>query len=171
MTPSGLRSPVGADFCLTFDADRRSLALTCDLDQEDTIPIPIPERLWYKDGVLVYRARLFAEPPVISEEFYQTGNNSLLQLGVVYPPPLTLLSDGTIILDWTAMNLTMPSQLPDGVTEETFRMEVFRTLLGTWECELENSLGESEAETTLTDCGTYVDIITNYSSEKRRNGL
>ena len=95
---------------------------------------------------------------MISEEFYQTGNNSLLQEGVVYPPPLILLDDGTIILNWTAPHLTLPSQLPDGVTEENFHMEVFRTLLGTWECELENSLGESEAETTLTDCGMYIAI-------------
>ena len=106
----------------------------------------------------MYRVGLYGEPSVISEEFFQTGNNSLLQLGVIYPPPLTLLGDGTIILDWTSANLTLPSQLPDGVTEENFRMEVFRTLLGTWECELENSLGESEAESTLTDCGTYVAI-------------
>ena len=81
----------------------------------------------------------------------------MLQPGIISPPPLTPLDDGSLFLDWTTSNLTvLPDQLPEGVTRETFRMEVFRTLLGTWECELENSLGESEAETTLTDCGTYV---------------
>lgn len=78
----------------------------------------------------------------------------MLQPGIISPPPLIALNDGSLFLDWTAINLTvLPDQLPEGVTQETFRMEVFRTLLGTWECELENSLGESEAETTLTDCG------------------
>ena len=154
-TPSGLRSPVGADFCLTFDSNRRVLELTCDIEVENTIPFPLPERLWYKDGVLVYEAKI-GEIPVIREEFYQTGNNSLLMPGVISPLPLMATSDGTLFLDWRAVNLTLPDQLPTGVTEETFRMELFKTLLGTWECELENSLGESEAETTLTDCGMCV---------------
>lgn len=153
-TLSGLRSAVGADFCLTFDTDRRILELTCDINA-DTITYPLTERLWYKDGVLVYRTYT-GDTPVIREEFYQTENNSLLFPGVISPLPLIATSDGTLFLDWRAINLTRPDQLPDGVTEETFRMEVFKTLLGTWECELENSLGESEAETTLTDCGMCV---------------
>ena len=132
------------------------LLLTCGIEQEDTIAYPQPERLWYKDGVLVYRVEI-GDAPEISDEFFQTGNNSLLRLGVISPPPLNIASsDGSLALDWTAVNLTLPDQLPDGVTAETFRMELFRTLLGEWECELENSLGESEAETTLSDCGTYV---------------
>jgi hypothetical protein len=93
---------------------------------------------------------------MISDEFYQTGNNSLLLPGIITPTPLIALDDGSLFLDWTATNLTLPDQLPDEVSVETFRMELFRTLLGTWECELENSLGESEAETTLTDCGMCV---------------
>ena len=125
---------------------------------EDAFTYPLQERYWYKDGIRVYEAELgIGVQPEIQEEFYQTGNNSLLRMGVISPLPLTALDDGSLILDWTATNLTLPDQLPDGVTEENFRMEVFRTLLGTWECELENSLGESEAETTLTDCGMLLE--------------
>lgn len=125
---------------------------------EDAFTYPLPERYWYKDGIRVYEAELgIGVQPEIQEEFYQTGNNSLLRMGVISPVPLTALDDGSLILDWTATNLILPDQLPDGVTEENFRMEVFRTLLGTWECELENSLGESEAETTLTDCGMLLE--------------
>ena len=159
-TPFGLRSPVGADFCLSFDADLKTLELRCDTTSEGAFTYPPPDRLWYKDGVLVYRAGqnigLF---PEIRDEFYQTGNNTLLQPGIITPTPLIALNDGSLFLDWTAVNLTaLPDQLPEGVTQETFRMDVFRTLLGTWECELENSLGESEAETALTDCGMCVYI-------------
>ena len=116
---------------------------------------PFPYYLWYKDGVLVYRQTLYIGFPEIRDEFYQTGNNSLLQPGFIIPPPLMALSDGSLVLDWTVMNLTLPGQAPEEATSE-LRTEVFRTLLGTWECEVENSLGESEAETTLTDCGAYV---------------
>ena len=154
-TPFGLRSPVGADFCLSFDAALKTLELRCDTTSEGAFAYPPPDRLWYKDGVLVYRAGQY-EFPEITDEFYQTGNNSLLRLGFITPTPLQPLSDGSLLLSWRAMNLTLPDQLPEGVTSENFRMVLFRTLLGTWECELENSLGESEAETTLTDCGTYV---------------
>ena len=107
----------------------------------------------------MYRAAI-GETPEIRDEFYQTGNNSLLLPEVISPIPLMVTPDGALLLDWTATNLTLPDQLPDGVTEESFRRDLFRALLGTWECELENSLGESEAETTLTDCGTYITYVT-----------
>ena len=166
-TPIGLRSPVGADFCLSFDDDLKTLELRCDTTSEGVFTYPPPDRLWYKDGILIYCAgQNVGLLPEIRDEFYQIGNNTLLQPGIITPPPLVALNDGSLLLDWTAINLTaLPDQLPEGVTQETFRMDVFRTLLGTWECELENSLGESEAETTLTDCGMCVHtIISNFAA-------
>ena len=151
-TPFGLRSDVGADFCLSFDTNLKGLELRCDMP---TSTYPNPIRVWYKDEVVVYRASV-GETPSIRDEFYEKGNNSLLQPGLIEPLPLIALTDGTLFLDWTATNVTLPQLLPDGVTLQSFRRDLFRTLLGSWECELESSLGKSEAETTLTNCGTYL---------------
>lgn len=154
VTPSGLLSPVGADFCLTADSSSPILELRCDLMLEDTFTVPTPERTWYKDGVLVYRT-VDGAVPTISDDFYQTGNNSLLLLGVINPPPLTVLADGSLLLDWRAENISFPTALPEGVTADSFRSDVFKTLLGSWMCQLNNSLGGGVAETVLTDCGKY----------------
>ena len=109
--------------------------------------------MWYKDGVQLYRADI-GDTAVISEDFYQSGNNSILRVGVVGPTPLLALSDGSLIIDWTAQNLTATGGLPpEGELRESFRRRVFMALLGNWECRLENSLGSSYAESVLINCG------------------
>ena len=153
MVPGGLSSFVGADFCVSFDYFQATfLELRCDLTVEDTFTYPLPERAWYKDGVLLYKA-VVGESTDISNEFYEAGDNSILRPGVVGLSPLTSFSDGSLILNWGRSNLT--GVLPVGVTMNGYLRDIFRTLLGSWECRLNNSLGEGRAETVLIDCGEF----------------
>lgn len=153
MVPGGLSSFVGADFCLSFDSLQPTfLELRCDLVVEDTFTYPAPVRAWYKDGILLYKA-VEGEFPAISDEFYETGNNSLLRHGGFGQSPLTAFSDGSLILNWHSSNLT--GVLPVGVTRDVYLRNIFRTLLGSWECQLNNSLGEDRAQTVLIDCGEF----------------
>ena len=145
-----LTSDVGADFCLAMDSRPTILELSCDLTVEDAFTYPNPDRTWYKDGVLVYRSA-HGDTPEINSAFYEYGNNSILQPGVIDPIPLFALSDGSLNLDWTAFNLTSP--WPSVDLQENFSKRVFMSLLGSWECRLNNSLGSSSAETVLNDCG------------------
>lgn len=160
MIPGGLSSSVGADFCLSIDSESRFLELLCDLMVEDASTYPPPTRTWYKDGVLLYSA-VDGESTAIENEFYLAGNNFLLRPGVVEPSPLTAFPDGSLILNWGAVNFTgVP---PNGATIESYRRNVFRTLLGGWECKLNNSLGGGEAETILNDCGESLVFCINSS--------
>ena len=149
----GLSSLIGADFCLSFDSLQTTyLELLCD-NVEEAFTYPRPERAWYKDGVLLYKAG-FGESTTINNEFYEAGNNSLLRPGGVEPSPLTSFQDGTLVLTWGRSNFT--GVLPVGVTIDGYLRNIFSTLLGSWECRLNNSLGEGRAETVLIDCGEFL---------------
>ena len=151
----GLVSPVGADFCISLDAAEPILTLRCDILVEDTFVFPTPTRAWYKDGYLVYRV-VDGDVPSIDEDFYLRGNNSILTPGLSVPEPLVALPDGSLILSWAVLNASAPQILPGGADLDSLHAEVFRRLLGSWECEVSNSLGGGNAETVLTDCGEHL---------------
>ena len=145
---------IGADFCISFNNPPSALQITCN-DANVQGPLPNPTLSWYKDDVLVFTIEGFS--PVPNEEFYNVGNNGLLQFGVLEPPPLVVIptseSGSQLLLNFLVSNVSMPSELPSGVDASDIGRELFSVLLGKWECRSNNTFGTDSAVTELTDCG------------------
>ena len=116
------------------------------------IPQPQAMRTWFKDGGLIY-TELTDSAVDLSDYFTQFP---ILMTGILDPAAFTATSDGTIFLDYTVDNITLPELLPQGTTFEQAREEVFDLLLGNWMCTVNNTLGSTTPVTyIIRECGEY----------------
>lgn len=140
-------------------SDNLVIELACDIADENlaehqSIPIPAPSRKWYKDGVLLYSVDIVGRNVYDGRnpDFY-SGENALLDYGVVIPPPLFTLQEGQLIMLFDQNSqLAAPQVSADGNRNATVSVDVFNALLGRWRCEVGNSLGMQSAETVITEC-------------------
>ena len=128
--------------------------LECDY-VEEPYPLPSPQRSWYKDDELVYSA-LVGNSPNASEFF---AANPLLAMGVLNPPPIHILSDGSILLSNQVENITLPSLLPPGTTLEQVKEQLYALLLGNWMCKLNNTLGNASHTYMIRECSKLLLLI------------
>ena len=148
---------VGADFCVERNSSENLvIEITCDifgenLAEHQSIPFPVPSRKWYKDGVLLYSVDLIGRSVYDGRNpnFY-TGDNALLDYGVVIPPPLFTPQDGQLVMLFDSASQLAAPQV--GGNNATVGVDVFNALTGRWRCEVENSLGMQSAETVITQC-------------------
>ena len=151
---------IGADFCIERNSsDNIVMEITCDIFGEDmanhlSIPIPLPSRKWYKNDVLFYSVDQVGRNVYSGRnpDFF-TGDNALLNYGMVIPPPLFTPREGQLIMLFDPNSqLAAPQFSTDGNRNETVPVDVFNALLGRWRCEVDNSLGMQAAETVITEC-------------------
>ena len=112
---------------------------------------PKPDRMWKKDGVTYYSARL-GDVPMPTGEFMMTY--PLLASEVKTPDALVGSVGGSLAFtsDFILTNLTMVMLTP-GTTPTTARRLIFESLLGTWTCSVNNSLGTETCSSTVRECG------------------
>ena len=151
---------VGADFCIERNSSSNLvMEITCDIFGEDmenhqSIPIPLPSRRWYKNDVLFYSVDQVGKNVYSGRnpDFF-TGDNALLDYGMVIPPPLFTPREGQLIMLFDPNSqLTAPQVSTDGNQNTTVPVDVFNALIGRWRCEVDNSLGMQAAETVITEC-------------------
>ena len=149
---------IGTNFCLTFDT-RAYTTLKCDIIQRNlhaNIPgaFPQPERTWEKDEVTYYSATPWAYP-VITPEFLTT--NPLLQ-GLM-SNALTARTSGSLVFNsqFTLGNNSLV-MFPPGTTSASAKRMIFESLLGTWTCGVNNSLGNESCSSTIRKCGRYLHV-------------
>ena len=120
-------------------SDRELFTLGCDIYDGPPTALPLPRRLWYKDGELVYSASLLGDSVDLTSFIIA---HPILALGVLYPTVLIASEDGTIFYHAYVDNITHPTLLPPGITTiEQAEQQVLELLLGNWTCVVENSLG------------------------------
>ena len=151
---------VGADFCISFSNPPSTLQIICN-DINELGAVPVPTLTWYKDDILAITTDQFGQSS-LNEDFLSQGNNSLLQFGVIDPPPLVALTTlpfggGELFLNFVTVNISIsnPALIPSGVDESNIGRELFDVLLGNWECRVNNTFGEDSALTELSDCGKF----------------
>ena len=151
---------VGADFCIERNSSSNLvMEITCDIFGEDmenhlSIPIPLPSRRWYKNDILFYSVDQVGKNVYSGRnpDFF-TGDNSLLDYGMVIPPPLFTPREGQLIMLFDPNSqLTAPQVSTGGNQNTTVPVDVFNALIGRWRCEVDNSLGMQAAETVITEC-------------------
>ena len=125
--------------------------LTCDVADLPQ-PIPLPTRVWLKDGQIVssMQYHAFAE---IDELFLM--ENPILTIGVFDIPAFQVLPDGTTILFAGFGNITSTELgmiAPDTTLDEARKM-LLNIFLGNWTCLVNNSLGSSSVEYILSGNG------------------
>lgn len=148
---------VGADFCVERNSSQSLvIEITCDIFGEDlaqrqSIAFPVPSRKWYKDDVLLYSVDVIGRSVYDGRNpnFY-TGDNALLDYGVVIPPPLFTPKNGQLVMLFDSASQLAAPQV--GGNNATVSADVFNALTGRWRCEVENSLGIQSAETVITQC-------------------
>ena len=153
---------IGTNFCLEFGSTspaRTRGTLDCDIIQRNlsaNIPgaFPQPERTWEKDGVTYYSATPWADP-VITPEFMTT--NPLLQ-GLM-SNALTAQTSGSLVFKshFTLWNNSLV-MFPPGTTSASAKRMIFESLLGTWTCSVNNSLGNESCSSTIRECGRYLHV-------------
>jgi hypothetical protein len=142
-----------ATTCLPRHGDKVAIALDCDYIK---LPyaLPIPQISWYKDGELVYSTEVSSVPD--ASAFFAA--NPLLEMGVLSPPPIHTLADGSILLSNQVENITSPSLLPPGTTVEQVKEQLHSFLLGNWTCKLNNTLGDASHTHMIRDCSKLLQI-------------
>lgn len=91
--------------------DKVATVLECDFIEEP-YPQPKLQRLWYKDGKLVYSAPI----DIVRDPSEIFAANPLLTVGMLDQQPIHILYDGTILLSNQIESITSPSLLPTGIT-------------------------------------------------------
>jgi hypothetical protein len=132
-----------------------AIALDCDYVKLPYVR-PIPQRSWYKDGELVYSTEVYSSEVPDASAFFAA--NPLLEIGVLSPPPIHTLADGSILLSNQVENITSPSLLPPGTTVEQVREQLRSFLLGNWTCKLNNTLGDASHTHMIRDCSKLLQI-------------
>ena len=155
---------IGTNFCLEFGSTspaRTRATLDCDIIQRNlptNIPgaFPQPERTWEKDGVTYYSATL-ENTPVITPEFMT--KNSLMMQGLTTPDVLEASVDGSLVFNsqFTLKNTSLV-MFPPGTTSASAKRMIFESLLGTWTCSVNNSLGNESCSSTIRKCGRYLHV-------------
>lgn len=147
---------IGTNFCLKFG--RGWTYIHCNIVQKN-LPantpgtFPQPERTWKKDEVTYYSATV-GDNPVINPEFMMT--NPFLMEGLVRYRALEATRRGSLIL-YTRFTLVNNSlvMFPSGTTRASAERMIFESLLGTWTCSANNSLGNESCSSTVRECGTW----------------
>ena len=158
---------IGTNFCLEFG--RGWTHIHCNIVQRN-LPantpgaFPQPERTWKKDGVTYYSATVGDNNFVINPEFVMT--NPLLMEGLVRSRALTVTrwrGAGSLVL-YTRLTLANNSLLmfPPGTTRASAERMIFESLLGTWTCSVNNSLGNESCSSTVRECGMWA-LVAVYS--------
>ena len=155
---------IGTNICLEFGSNspaRTRTTLDCDIIQRNlsaNIPgaFPQPERTWKKDGVTYYSAML-GNTPVITPEFMT--KNSLMMQGLTTPDVLEASVDGSLVFNsqFTLKNTSLV-MFPPGTTSASAKRMIFESLLGTWTCGVNNSLGNESCSSTIRKCGRYLHV-------------
>ena len=147
---------IGTNFCLKFGT---WAYIHCNIIQRN-LPankpgaFPQPERTWKKDGVTYYSATV-GDNPVINPEFMMT--NPLLMEGLVSYKALQATRMGSLILNsWFTLANNSLVMFPPGTTRGSAERMIFESLLGTWTCSVNNSLGNESCSSTVRECGMWV---------------
>ena len=169
-TPAGVVYMIGADFCIPLD-DRRQYTLTCDINSNERTPtrsraFPTPDRAWFSEGELLYRAGANDAPPDTRDflEFFMdplAPNRILLAPDSVFPSVLQTRDGGGLQFNLQTENLTLPELMyPMGVTADNFQTAAFQAIVGEWTCEANNTFGMDTATSVIRLCGIYLYILT-----------
>ena len=149
---------IGADACLNNPPERppdptRSLAITCDLLNEEPLPdpgigaaFPNPNRIWEHNGVVVYDEIIVGNDP-FTQEFRDEFPD------LVIDPLFSLNPDGGIIFQLALYNTTRPSSV-----------RAYDSAFGEWTCTLNNTFGSPTATSLLRVCGKSSTEIEDVSS-------
>ena len=143
---------IGANFCLDPPPKQELIFLQCSILESAQV-VPAATRTWVKDGVVIYSGE-GNEP--FNDTFLMSGNNSLFIPGIITPPPLNIMllsATGGIAINTEFFNVSVPSMLPPGVTEENFAEATFQAILGDYMCSVNNVYGGDSAMTTIRVCG------------------
>ena len=150
---------------MTFDT-RAYTTLKCDIIRRNlpaNIPgaFPQPERTWEKDEVTYYSATPWAYP-VITPEFMT--KNSLMMQGLTTPDVLEASVDGSLVFNsqFTLKNTSLV-MFPPGTTSASAKRMIFESLLGTWTCSVNNSLGNDSCSSTIRECGRYLHVCVSFT--------
>lgn len=145
---------IGADFCIRRNTNV-TFTILCEILEEDLVsgrarPIPTPNRIWEKDGVIVYNVTDGQNPIVaINSDFY-IMTNPLLRPGILDPQNFLPAISGKITF------LTrVSSSTKAGVNESIARDQLFDSLLGEWSCSATNVYGSDRATSAIHECGKF----------------
>lgn len=109
---------------------------------------PPVNRTWVKDGEVVVHG--VGGTVDIEPGFLMEGDNILFLSGVINPSPFTVSQEGSMILDTTFFNLSIPRL---DVTWTNFADRAFNAMLGTYECTVKNVYGEDSCLSVVRECG------------------
>ena len=154
---------IGANFCLEFGSTsptRTRATLDCHIIQRNlptNIPgaFPQPKRTWKKNGVTYYSATV-GDVPVITPEFMMT--HPLLQGPVTFDAFRTRNSGSLFFNSQFTLRNTSLVMFPPGTTPASAKRMIFESLLGTWTCSANNSLGNDSCSSTIRECGRYLHV-------------
>ena len=149
---------IAVNFCRQ-NAPNISLLQELDCAILDDVPqsVPLPDRSWFRDGVLAVSAQSGQD---LNLEASFTMMFPIFNLGVFNFPSLTLTTDGQITYSTQFTNITMPmlGDLPPDIDLPTARAMVFNLLPGTWMCFVNNSLGSASVEYVIRECGKLTTV-------------
>ena len=102
---------------------------------------------------------------VINPEFVMT--NPLLMEGLVRSRALTVTrwgaGAGSLVLNtWLTLANNSLVMFPPGTTRASAERMIFESLLGTWTCSVNNSLGNESCSSTVRECGMWA-LVAVYS--------
>ena len=98
--------------------------------------------------------------PVITPEFMTT--NPLLQ-GLM-SNALRARTSGSLVFNsqFTLGNNSLV-MFPPGTTSASAKRMIFESLLGTWTCSVNNSLGNDSCSSTIRECGRYLHVCVSFT--------
>ena len=153
---------IAANFCRQ-NAPNISLLqeLDCTILGDIPQPVPLPDRSWFRDGILVASAQSGQN---LNLEASFTMMFPIFIAGVFDITAITLTADGLISYTTRFINITMPmlGDLPPDIDLPTARAMVFNLLPGTWTCFVNNSLGSASVEYVIRECGKLTTVYDNY---------
>ena len=125
------------------------ISLACQIPYGPPLPYPNPNRTWTKDESIVHTTEHGKYPNITS--FLSTG--TLMMPGSLDPAPLTAKKDGSIVLSTQVSRISSPNLFKEGYSLDDARDDVFKFVLGTWTCGVNNSYGTDVVTTVITDYG------------------
>ena len=131
--------------------------LDCTILDNVPHPIPLPDRSWFRNGVLVASAQYY-QNLILDMAFLMEF--PIFTAGVFDFAPLIIASTGQLYYITQFTNITMPmlGGLPPDIDFPTARGLLFDLLLGNWTCVANNSLGSSSVEYIIRDCGKLTTV-------------
>ena len=153
------RYHIGAEICISRNSPS-IISLTCQVPYGPPLPYPNPYRTWTKDESIIHATEHGENPNITS---FLNGR-TLLMSGSLHPAPLTAKKDGSIILSTKVDRISSPSLFKEGYSLDDAGDDVFKFVLGTWRCSVNNSYGTDVVTTVITDCGKCT--IKNHSQSQ-----